>query len=186
MTYFEYLCDLVDIHPGSYKEDYSLLAYQLYSKEYYYLLPLDENRASDGKNLRIIFKDKCASEERVSDDLIVRYEANTCPSQDEPARVLEVLIALAQRCDRDILYDNNLGDRTSDWFWMFLNNIGLDIFKNGKMDEPAVDYILNTWLDRDIGYNGENGLFPLSDAETNQKEVDLWYQMMTFLTEKDV
>ena len=170
MSYFEFLCDMINIKPGSYKENYSLLAHQLFKKRYYYSLPMDENRDIDGRNLRELYLDSGGTEAVL----------------DGPASVLEVLIALARRCDADIMYDNVLGDRTEVWFWMFLSNIGLDLYVNRIYEEAAVDDVLNTWLDREIGYNGEGGLFPLDYSDVHQNSVELWKQMLYFLDSRYV
>lgn len=172
VTYFDWLCKKISVKTGDYRENYSTLAYKLFTKEFYYSIERDSNRDFDGKKLRESYIDTFGE------------PASDIPNG--PARVLEVLIALAERCDSDIMYDPNLGDRTGFWFWTFLSNVGLDIFNNSRFDDALVDDILNTWLDRRIGFNGENGIFPLKNSEQNQQEIELWYQLMAFLNENFV
>ena len=81
--YFDWLCDLV--HIDRMEEGYLLLAKDLHKRIFYALIPHDENRASDGKELR---------EDYLRDIHYPKYvqiEGN--------CTVFEMLIALARRMD---------------------------------------------------------------------------------------
>ena len=107
-------------------------------KEFYWTVPNDDNRAVDGQKLR----DKFAQNKAC-------YSAYDV--LEGPCTMLELLIALAERCD-DILYDPEKGDRTAQWFWEMLRNLELDRFNDefyvDFSNQLIIDPILNTVLDR--------------------------------------
>lgn len=160
INYFDWLCSKVDyICDDKDALKTRVLLSRLYDREYYWTIGMDENRSIDGKNLRDIF------------GLEETYE---------PCRVLEMLIALAMRIDRDICPSEN-SNNVAVWFWEMLRNLGLSI----DMKLNNVDYILDEWLDRRYDYYGNGGIFPLKRAKKDQRNVDIWYQMQAYVQEKE-
>ena len=175
--YFHWLCELVHID----QEDasYWILAKDLYQKEFYSLVPHDENRGYDGIELR---------EEYLRDIGYPKYL-----TIDGECSVLEMLIGLARRMDFETSdpYDLDNGiDRTAYWFWEMMDNLGLSDFTDdayAEMKDRAVvyvDWILENLLSRKYEPTGAGGLFPLSDCHENQCNVEIWYQMNAYLLEK--
>lgn len=169
-TYFLWLCGLVGItrsDPGPLE-----LAWMLYTKKYYGVFPNDDNRTKDGKNLRESFCNmhKWCDIEKLSG----------------PCSVLEMLIALAQRMDYQ-LGDLNHKSRLSKWFYEFIKNLDLAIpdTDDPKLMQKAEDNnrILDDWMQRKIMYNGKGGLFPLKHPKEDQRQVEIWYQLMAYLDE---
>lgn len=131
-------------------------------------MPNDDNRMEDGKELRQEF----LYEFKVDDTWM-----------NEPCSVLEMLIALARR----LAFEVN-GD-TDEWFWHLMYNLGLEQYTDDVFNHVVaedVDDILDTFLDRKYGHNGEGGLFPLEETRADQTEVEIWYQMSTYLLERGI
>lgn len=139
---------------------------QLYTKEFVWLVPNDDNRVQDGKDLRYRF-----------------IEEHNIQNVDETwlqlgCSMLEMLIALANTLEFE-------DDRSAKyWFWRLLENIELDQCTDALYKE-AMDAYVDNILDRIIfrTYNGDGsgGLFPLNNPKEDQREVELWYQLCAYL-----
>lgn len=166
--YFEWLCDF------THKEDeinrYNKVLQILHGYEFEPIVDHDENRAQDGVELR----------RRFSRELRCRFRYNS------PCSVLEMMVALALRCEEQIMWDPDIGDRTSEWFHIMLHNLGLDIYTDDLIDHQAreeIDGIINTFLDRKYKRNGEGGLFKIDKCKCDLRSVEIWYQMCWYLDE---
>jgi len=151
-------------------EKYGILLDRLWKKEYYSILPNDQNRAKDGVLLRDI--------------------PNGPDYRDYygPCSVLEMLIALAKRMEYEILgtgYDKTY----KDLFWEMINNLGLLRFDDLNIMYDAqtneLDYILTRWIERQYYSDGSDGIFPIKNwkrgIDEPQTHVEIWYQMMKYL-----
>ena len=164
-SYYNYLVRLVRT-PES--KRYILLLEHLWRKEYYSILPNDQNRAKYG--------------------LFLRREVNE--GQDfGPCRVLEMLIALSRRMEFQ-LYGTDYDKTYKDLFWELVNNLDLIKFDNLEAAKDAmyleIDHILTNWIERRYSPDGYGGVFPLNKWKKNdgkQTEVEIWYQMMLYLSE---
>ena len=164
-SYYNYLVRLVRT-PES--KRYTLLLEHLWRKEYYSILPNDQNRAKDG--------------------LFLRREVNE--GQDfGPCRVLEMLIALSRRMEFQ-LYGTDYDKTYKDLFWELVYNLDLIKFDNLEAAKDAmyleIDRILTNWIERRYSPDGYGGVFPLNKWKKNddkQQEVKIWYQMMLYLSE---
>lgn len=161
--YFEWMLRKVEI--GS---EYQMLLAQLYDTDFRYSIPTDENRAKDGIDLRYRF----ALERGL--ELPFRVE-------DTPCSVLEMMVALALRCEEHIMHDPDCGIRTAQWFWGMITNLDLDSMANDNFDEKFVDKRLSMLLDRTYKRNGEGGLFTVKDCRFDLRKVEIWYQMCWYL-----
>ena len=170
MTYIHWLCKKIGVH--NFDERTSILIDALYEKGFYWSVPNDEDRAEDALTLRGEF-----------------FEENNLESIDEndwPITMLEVLIALARRCDY-IMSDLDNNDNTPRWFWEMLTNVGMDMESLNSYEEDytidLIDKLLDRILDRTYGASGRGGLFPLNNPEKDQRTVDLWYQMQAYFND---
>lgn len=174
-TYFNWLCSLVGLGPSK-GRNYKWLLTQLHRIVFYPLLPRDNDRGGDGINLRLLFENE-------NPKWHSQYLKGECT-------LLEMLIALAKRMD-DIMMEPSKDGQTGKWFWEMLKNLGLDRFSDPEVrsiPDTATDEvtrIIDALLKREYGWNGNGGLFPLSPKYThfNQKNVEIWYQMMAYLDE---
>lgn len=148
-------------------EDYSMLCDKMLHTDFIYYVGNDENRATDGLNLRYEFENKYGFIEELSDE----------------CSVLEMLVALALRAEV-VMADPEYGNRTDIWFWEMIRNLGLDEFNNYCFDADEVNDILEEFIYRRYGRNGGRGCAfvvkrPLHDMRTTE----IWYQMMWWLNE---
>lgn len=172
--YFNWLCDLV--HIDQIERSYWILAKDLFRKEFIAIIEHDENRASDGIELR--------------EEYMREFDPDGYLDLDEDCSVLEMMIALAKRMDfetSDPNDPNDVYDTTSYWFWEMIENLGLIEFDDRSYvdldGQTYVEWILDGLIDRQYESNGDGGLFPLRDAHEDQRHVEIWYQMSAYLME---
>jgi len=182
-SYYTWLLELID--GGAYNtNDYSLLIEKLFNTEFVDPSGLDENRIYDGLELRSEFT------ESIGEHLYYLID-----NLDEKCSVLEMLIGLARRWDRDVMYDPYIGDRSCDWFWIMMSNLGLDFFTDECFDEEEIDKILDIFMYRKYGEDGVGSLFPNMKnrghflakkwSKSGQKVVknDIWSQINEYFIE---
>ena len=164
--YFEWLVDL--LQDDYLRDNYQKLLWKLFTTEFTWIVDYDSNRAKDGIYLRYLF----------SRDIDEDFD------MDIGCTVLEMMVALSRRCEDDIMYDPDIGDRTGYWFWTMIQNLTLDIYDDYMYDERAVEYILEVVLERKYTRNGHGGLFPCDKNGTDFRKMDLWWQLNTYLNEE--
>lgn len=167
--YFDWLYDLMC--EGRYSEETSfrkLFAY-LHRTEFTYLIERDENRAIDGIDLRYRFA------------LTNRYTDIYEDYLDGPCSVLEMMIALAIMCEEHIMDDPSKGDRTRQWFWYMIVNMGLGGMSDVHFDKRYVIDIVDIFLNRDYAPDGRGGLFTIKNCDTDLRNVEIIYQLYWYL-----
>lgn len=157
MTYFEFLCSIVE-GPKDYRK---ILAY-LHSCEFTWIIEDDANRADDGINLRY------------------RYDDNYIGSP-EPCTVLEMMIALALRCEETIMCDPAYGDRTKQWFWEMMRSLGLFAMSDDCFIEQVAYDIVERFLNREYKRNGKGGLFTITYTHRDLTKIPIWTQLCWWL-----
>lgn len=168
--YFNWLSEFVCRGPDS----YSRLLAHLHRTTFRYLIPKDLNRAEDGEALRYRFA--LIQYPGFSPDTILDI-------LDRPCSVLEMMVALAIRCEEDIMDDPNIGNRTGQWFWGMIVNLGLGAMRDSRYDEQYVDYALDTFLNREYDYDGAGGLFTVRNCDRDMRDVEIWHQLCWYLDE---
>ncbi|ADD80962.1 gp071 [Rhodococcus phage ReqiPepy6] len=143
----------------------------LHTTEFVWLVPNDDNRVEDGRDLRLEFVNETRAEVPDPD-----WMAFGCS-------VLEMLIGLSRRLAFEA--DGNAG--ASEWFWHLLDNINLGgfndtYFRTGRHEE-YVKHVLDTVVWRNYKRDGQGGLFPLRRPQEDQRKVELWYQLSCYLSE---
>ena len=171
--YFDWMWHLVCDDEYS-KVSYRKLLTHLHELEFTYILPMDENRFADGIDLRYKFGYYCHYE----DPIIATY------LDDKPCSVLEMMVALSIRCE-DIMDDPEIGDRTGQWFWNMIVNLGLGRMNDRYFDEDYVDDVIYTFLNREYEYDGTGGLFTVKNTNTDMRNVEIWHQMCWSLNENE-
>lgn len=174
--YFDWLCNFVcdeEYDTINQQKSYSLLLEHLHSRPFVAIIERDEHRISDGLTLRKRFCDECGYPESV---LQAVTDGHTCS-------IFELMLALAIRCEESIMTDESFGNRTGQWFWFMVVNLGLGHMSNADYDEASVDYILERFVNREYSPFGEGGLFTVKEPRQDMREVEIWYQMCWYLTE---
>lgn len=146
---------------------YWSLIRHLYTKEFVWLIPNDDNRVEDGRALRYEFMQETGYE----------FEREWLRL---PCSMLEMLIALSRR----LTFEAEGQPRA--WFWHLLRNIGLDKCNDAYLVNQSqlleVDHILDIVIWRQYDWSGHGGLFPLKrEPRVHQKDVEIWYQMSAYL-----
>ena len=166
MTYFDWL--VYQISPDHFmRERYSELLFALYSTEFFWVLQRDRNRAEDGLELRKKF------DREIGGDIDILG----------PCTCLEMMVALAIRCENELMYDPDFGDRTDQWFWMMIENLGLDQFDDDNFDEDEIDYILERFMKREYGIHGKYCMFPSQESIDELEKMELAYQINFYVKE---
>ena len=166
--YFEWLYNLVCGDRYSNAISYKKLLAYLHRTEFTYLLSKDKNRAADGVDLRYRFSKE-------------RYHGHIPSCLDGPCSILEMMVALAIRCEETIMDDPKIGDRTSQWFWGMVTNMGLGYMSDNRFDEHVAKEIIDRFLNRDYSQNGRGGLFTVRNCEYDLTNIEIWTQMLWFL-----
>jgi hypothetical protein len=100
---------------------------------------------------------------------------------DGPCSVLEMILALAIRCEENIMDDPLKGDRTKQWFWGMINNLGLDTMTDMNYNERFIDDCVCRFLNRDYEPDGRGGLFTVRNCYEDLRNVEIWYQLLWYL-----
>lgn len=169
--YFEWLYDLVC--EGRYEKpnSYEKLLTYLHNVEFTYRIKHDADRAHDGVDLRRRF---ALQNEEYYYDYVIR-------ALDGPCSVLEMMIALAIRCEETIMSDPQIGDRTGQWFWKMVHSLGLSGMVDYRYDELFVGDTVNRFLKRKYEPDGHGGLFTIRNCDYDLRKVAIFVQMCYFL-----
>lgn len=173
-AYFSWLTDIVC--DPYHKVNYYQLLYALFDREFIWNVEKDSNRAADGIDLR----DDFAREQNL-------YSYEICMSMLKgPCSVLEMMVALARRCENEIMTDHHFGDRTNYWFWEMIDNLELTEMRDDNFDVQYVLYSIDIFLHRRYRQDGTGGgMFWAKDSNFDFRKIELWYQMMQWLDNFD-
>ena len=129
----------------------------------------DQNRALDGLDLRGVFT----------------RETGQYPDIFGQCTCLELFVSMAIRCENELMYnyDPDEGDQTDRWFWMMINNLGLDYYDDSHFSERKVDDILENFMNRDYGHDLEFCPFPVTVFVPDFDKMELAYQMNYYIRE---
>jgi len=161
--YFTWLIGLIG--DDYIKQNYQKLLWKLHSTQYIWELDYDKNRAADGIYLRTIFTS----------------ETGLFVPTSTPCSVLEMFVALARGAENDIMHDPDLGDRTGKWFWIMMQNLGLDVYDDNHFFDEEVGKILDIFMHRRYGNYGVGGAFRMQNPIPDLRKNDLWWQMNMYL-----
>lgn len=129
--------------------------------EFVWILDNDRRRAMDGTALRAKYP-----------------EFPKMPNilKNRPCSVLEMLAALAIRMDEEWIGVPNKTTAYQPFRSMIVN---LDLHKQKTFYQHVVD-----WMYRRFGYDGKGSIFPLENPDCDQREIEIWSQMMRYISEK--
>lgn len=170
-NYLEWMCRLVS--DQTFKSDnYTRLMNHLNRFPFIFRMSMDGNRAADGVDLRGRFEDNTGL---IADPVLVAFFGSCSCS------VMEMITALALRCEETIMSDDLEGDRTGLWFWNMIQSLGLYSMDDRSFDECYVNDILSKWMNREFQPNGEGGLFTVINCNCDLRTVEIWEQMNWYL-----
>lgn len=169
--YFKWLYNYVCKYKVHGDISYKKLFAMLHDTEFIFSIPNDVNRAIDGEDLRYRFSLEFEEREGVP----IPYKI------DGPCSVLEMMIALAIRCEETIMDDPRYGDRTAQWFWIMMSNLGLGLMTDDIYDRDLVKRKLDIFLNREYEPDGKGGLFYIRDCTDDLRKVEIWAQLCWYL-----
>ena len=168
IDYFDWMYNLVCRNRYSKNISFKKVFSYLNNTKFTYSIKMDLNRAKDGTELRRRY----ANEFKI---------ANIYDRICGPCSVLEMMIALAIRCEETIMDDENFGDRTDQWFWDMMKNLGLGHMDDDEFDEEYVSDVITRFLNRDYEPDGRGGLFFVRNCDIDLRDVEIWIQMLWYL-----
>lgn len=144
------------------------LALQLYTKEFIWLVPNDDNRKADGIDLRYDF----LSDQKIEDPDL-EWMSLGCS-------MLELMVALAHRLSFET------GEEPRAWFWEMCENIRIGMRWSCDRDyteqkKEEINESLDKVIWRTYEPTGQGGFFPLTEAREDQRHIELWYQISAYL-----
>lgn len=167
--YFRFLCSRLE-----HADRFMMLLQKLHLREFYSIIPNDDNRARDGAELRNLFSEEVGPSGPLS---LPEFECS----------MLEMLIGLANRLEFETA-QSEWEKTSSEWFWILIDNLGFTTcddaaFSQCNTLDKYIDQTLTIFLDRGYESNGNGGLFPIRNAEKDQRRVEIWYQMNSYVLE---
>ena len=166
--YFDWLCEVVDSKRFSKHVSYRKLLMHLHNIEFTWFIPYDDNRADDGIMLRRKYA-LAHHDEEISDYI------------SGPCSVFEMMAALAIRCEESIMDDTLFGNRTGQWFWGMIRNLGLSPMNDSNFDAEFVDDVIARFLNREYEPDGKGGLFTIKNCDHDLRTVEIWRQLSWYL-----
>jgi hypothetical protein len=170
LQYFNWLYDQVfAVRDVLSAYSYTMVCDRMHQIKFQALVQYDENRIAGGSELRNEFLKTSEAHLLYKTELMY-----------EDASVFEVLVGLAKQA-------NFMVEKTvADWFWIFITNLKLDGYTDQFVHNKPVyqiDRTLNKFNRRTYRANGVGGIFPLERPLTDQRRVELWYQMGAYMTD---
>ena len=167
--YFEWLYSQVGaVRNRNPARSYWQLLRQLYVKEFVWLIANDDNRVADGVELRYEFLAESGIDETPQEWM------------DLGCSMLEMMVALSRRADFEYT------KTPVDWFWEFMQNLRLSSYTDAVYNNRVaqhVDEILDLVIYRNYSPDGVGGIFPLRGVRNDQRKVELWYQLASYVLE---
>lgn len=170
--YFEWMTGIACGKRFTGKVTYRKLLSFLHINQFRCVMQSDENRAADGVDLRWRFAVNIGMENR---NVWIR------DCLEGPCSVLEMMVALSIRTEETIMDNPAFGDRTGQWFWGMITNMGLGAMDDKHFDKRAAEDILDSFMDRQYEANGEGGLFTIRNVGVDLTKVDIWTQLCWYL-----
>ena len=146
---------------------YNFLINELAKIEFVWSHPMDEKRAIDGLRFREDFTYETG------------YFLDKSSGLTPKCSMFELLAGIADKIEKSMMIDVNIGPRPGRWFIIFIKNLGLDECTNVNWKYDYEQFIKNTcikFMDRGYEPNGVGGAFPLAGEDINIRQEDFWRQ----------
>lgn len=171
--YFDWICQLVCNQQYTGDLTYTKLLTELYNTDFQYTIPMDENRAEEGVDLRYRF----GYETKCDEQVIAAYIGI------RPCSVLEMMAALALYCEEHIMVDPSIGNRTPKWFWEMIRSLGLESMDDLYFNRQYVVDQIQKFMNHQYEANGKGGLFTVNNPKYDMRFVEIWWQMNWYLND---
>lgn len=172
--YFEWLYKYSCGNKINKNVSYRKLFMTLHDITFDFYIRSDLNRAIDGADLRYRFANNSSIDTTIIMDIL-----------DEPCSVLEMILALAIRCEETIMDDPRYGNRTTQWLWYMLKSLGLSYMTDDRFDEDRANKIIYDFMEKRYRPDGKGGLFYIPGCTVDLTTIDIWNQMFLYLEHLD-
>lgn len=146
---------------------YRKLFMLLHDIDFDFYIRSDLHRAMDGVDLRYRFANETGYDIRCI--------------LDNPCSVLEMILALAIRCEETIMDDPRYGDRTIQWLWNMLSNLGISYMTDDRFDKNVASIKIYDFLERRYRPDGKGGLFYIPGCKEDLRNEEIWTQLCWYL-----
>ena len=105
----------------------------------------------------------------------------------ERPSVLEIIATLAVECEDKIMRNDDFGDRTTEWFWKMLYNLGVNVYDDIHYTDRIAEEIedrVEMFLNRTYNYYGDGNIFVCNNPRYDMRSVPLWTQLNWELCEE--
>jgi hypothetical protein len=92
-----------------------------------------------------------------------------------------MMVALALFCEEQIMSDTAYGDRTAQWVWGMVVNMGLGTMTDDHFDRRYVIQVVDRMLDRQYEPDGKGGLFRIRNCDKDVRTMEIWHQLCHYL-----
>ena len=170
--YFWWLFGLVCENKHASHISFERLLRRLHDTDFRWIIPNDRNRAEEGAYLRYRFALTQGSGV-IADEIV--------EDLDGPCSVFELMVGVAIHCEEHIMDDPTIGNRTGQWFWNMIVNMGLGAMTDEKYNARAVVDILDRFMDREYEPDGKGGLFRIRNCKQDLRDVEIFHQMCWYI-----
>ena len=159
-----------------YKKLFKTLFYTRF--RYEDMKPFDNERAKDGKSMRYLF-------ERKMDDYLHGVTGREfIELEDSPVNMLEMMVALSVRIEDSIMGSESEGDRTAQWFWEMITNLGVGYMSDAQFNQNEFDRCVQNFFAYTYDPNGKGCMFRSDRFSMREMaDKDIWYQMQAHLND---
>lgn len=169
--YFNWLYDNICSMRAHDDISYYKILNLLFIRPFSFTVQMDENRAIDGIALRYYFD----MDTNPNSSLAINTIDRTCS-------VLEMMYALAMKIENEVMDDPRYGDRTNQWFWDMMKNLGLSMMTDDQYDENIANDIIDRFLFRQYNHDGKGNIFYVKNSHEDLRELEIWIQAECYLT----
>lgn len=84
------------------------------------------------------------------------------------------------------MHNDDFGNRTTEWFWLMLYNLGINIYDDEHFTSKAAEDIeekVYTFLNRSYNYYGDGALFVVNNPYYDMRNAPIWEQLNWYLNE---
>ncbi len=171
--YFNWLYHLICNDKYYIKVTYNKLLYFLDNIDFIPYLEMDDNRRVDGLDFRYRFGYDYGYSEEEIDQIFSRKNCS----------MLEMMVALSHKVEEQITSNMMYGDRTGQWFWGMIVNLGLGKMNDSNFDERYCSERVEIFMRNKYAFNGLGGLFTVNNPPEDMRKTDIWCQFMWYLSE---
>ena len=163
--YLQWLYNFIGNYSG-----YTKLLEYLYQVDYIWIIPMDENRANDGLNLRNRFCDLYHLDGSQLENIF----------GSKPCSMLEMMIALSIRIEDDFMGTEN-SNNIPRWFWSMIHSLGLQFNRDEHFSQEKADSIILQFIEHRYSSDGRGSLFYVPMRNVDFRNLQIWDQMNQWL-----